>query len=37
MKAVQFTPANDKESRFQKTEVKIRLPERAVQNTEIRK
>jgi hypothetical protein len=33
--AVQFTPAHDKESRVQKTEVKIHLPERAVQNTEI--
>jgi hypothetical protein len=32
---VQFTPAHKKESRVQKTEVKIRLPGRAVQNTEI--
>jgi hypothetical protein len=32
---VQFTPAHDKESRVQKTEVKIRLQGRAVQNTEI--
>jgi hypothetical protein len=32
---VQFTPAHDKESRVQKTKVKIRLPGRAVQNTEI--
>jgi hypothetical protein len=35
MKTVQFTPAHDKESRVQKTKVKIRLPGRAVQNTEI--
>jgi hypothetical protein len=33
--AVQFTPAHDKESRVQKTEVKIRLPKRAVHNTKI--
>jgi hypothetical protein len=32
---VQFTPAHDKKSRVQKTEVKILLPGRAVQNTEI--
>jgi hypothetical protein len=33
--AVQFTPAHDKKSRVRRTEVKIRLPGRAVQNTEI--
>jgi hypothetical protein len=32
---VQFTPAHDKESRVQRTEVKILLPGRALQNTEI--
>jgi hypothetical protein len=32
---VQFTPAHDKESRVQKTEMKIGLPGRAVQNTEV--
>jgi hypothetical protein len=32
---LQFTPPYDKESRVQKTEVKIHLPGRAVQNTEI--
>jgi hypothetical protein len=31
----QFTPAHDKESRVQKTEVKIHLPGKVVQNTEI--
>jgi hypothetical protein len=35
MKTVQFTPARGKKSRVQKTEVKIRLPGRAVQNIEI--
>jgi hypothetical protein len=35
MKTVQFTPAHNKESRVQKIEVKIRLPGRAIQNTEI--
>jgi hypothetical protein len=35
MKTVQFTPAHDKESRVQATEVKIRLPGRAEQNIEI--
>jgi hypothetical protein len=32
---VQFTPAHDKESRVQKTDVTFRLPGRAVQNTKI--
>jgi hypothetical protein len=32
---VQFTPAHDKESRAQKTEMKIRLPGRAAHNTAI--
>jgi hypothetical protein len=34
---VQFMPAHDKESRIQKTDVKIHLPGRAVQNTDLRR